>query len=183
MSKKTKSTSNSNQSETIVLNQIATDAIAGIINSAFETGLNPSWFEVKSLNENGFLDSAFACRMPLENGNFIEGFDTPSGKPAQLNWTLTARLNADGVNESEEADTDWVTVSAKDIFLRWKSFADNPDKSTYARNVARNYIDYVLKMNDGDYKFAYYIWKEGNWDGVSDDMMAQIAIGGDCIFG
>ena len=35
-----------------------TNAIASVINGAFETGLNPAWFEVKSLSKGGFLDAA-----------------------------------------------------------------------------------------------------------------------------
>jgi hypothetical protein len=149
------------------------NAIAVIINSAFETGINPAWFEVDSLNKGGFLDAAF------EEGNM----QTPSGKPAGY-WTIRARLNGDGVAEDEEADSPWITLTPDIALERWYSFMDKSDEhSAGARRVVQSYLNYLEAIDKGDKALAESIFDEHQFDGVSDDGMAQIAIGEDWIFG
>ena len=63
-------------------NILVTNAVASVINSAFETGIAPENYYVKSLNEGGFLDAAFAD----------SDMDTPSGKPAKADWTIVGKL-------------------------------------------------------------------------------------------
>jgi hypothetical protein len=149
------------------------NAIAGIINSAFETGINPAWFEVESLNKGGFLDAAFASH----------DMATPSGKPAG-SWTLRARLNGDQVDEDEDADSPWVTLTPDIVLERWYSFMNtSDDHSAGGRRVVQSYLNYLEAIDKGDPELAEAIFDEHQFDGVSDDGMAQIAIGEDWIFG
>jgi hypothetical protein len=149
------------------------NAIASIINSAFETGINPAWFEVESLNKGGFLDSAFA------HGDM----DTPSGKPAGY-WTLRARLNGYQVAEDEEADSPWVTLTPDIVLERWYSFMNTSDEDRVgARRIVQAYLNYLEAVDTGDEELAEAIFDDQQFDGVSDDGVAQIAIGEDWIFG
>lgn len=145
-------------------------AIAGIINSAFETGLNPAWFEVKSLNKDGFLDAAFAeCEL-----------ETPSKKPARADWSLVARMNA---NEDEEGDTPFVTVTAKSTLRKLKAYLKK-EKSSYAKIRIMKYLFYINLLESGcSREEANNIRSDFDFDGVDDDCFAQIAVCGDVIYG
>jgi len=156
--------------------------IAGIINSAFETGINPAWFEVKSMNKGGFLDSAFASPAPI-GGELSEGMETPSGKPARADWSIEARLNGYGVEEEEEGDSEWVTLTAEMAVKNVTAFFNNEENSPHPRKVMFAYLNYLEAMNRGDYELAEKIWDDNQFDGESDDGFAQIAICGDWILG
>lgn len=150
-------------------------AIASIINSAFETGINPAWFEVKSLNKDGFLDAAFCSgTSPLQ---------PPSGNPPRADWSITARLNADEVNADEEADTEWTTVTAESTLRRLKAYVQK-EKESYPRIRILKYLFYIsLLESEIDYEICEDMLSEFNFDGVDDDCFAQIAIGKDVIYG
>ena len=163
-------------------NLAVTNAIASIINSAFETGTNPAWFQVESLNRDGFLDAAFACGTPM-NGKLSGGMETPSGKPARCDWKIRARMNADWVADDKEADSEWVVVDAYTALLNWKEYAKNTENSAYGRKVVSSYLQYLDAIGTGDYKLAEQIWSDSNWDGSSDDTMAQIAICEEVLYG
>jgi hypothetical protein len=163
-------------------NPIVTNAIAGIINSAFETGLNPAWFEVKSLNKFGFLDAAFASQTPID-GKMCGGMATPSGKPVRLDWMIECRLNADQVDEKSDADSPWDQLTPYGVIFNWTRFAKDYNNSAYGREVVMSYLRYIQAISNGDYRLAEEIWDNAEPDGVTDDGVTQIAIGGDWIYG
>jgi hypothetical protein len=150
-------------------------AIASIINSAFETGLNPAWFEVDSLNKNGFLDAAFASgSSPMA---------TPSGKPARADWSIKARLNGDEVDPSEDADTPWNVVTAQSTVRRLKAYVRKQDKA-FPKTRILKYLFYItLLESELDTESCEDVLLSFNFDGVDDDCFAQIAIGKDVIYG
>jgi hypothetical protein len=147
--------------------------VAGTINSAFESGLNPAWFEVESLRNGGFLDAAFA-----DGPNPLP---TPSGKPPRHDWTLRARLNADA--EEDTADTDWETVTTESAIRRWREYA-RTTKSYVGRARVLKLLSCVWMIEQGLSREAVNdvlcVW---DFDGVDSDCFAQIAIGGDVIYG
>jgi hypothetical protein len=170
-------------SNTSITNNLAvTNAIASIINSAFETGISPEWFQVESLNQYGFLDAAFACGTPM-GGELSGGMATPSGKPARNDWAIRARLNADWVEDDEEADSPWTIVTAASAFENWQKYSADQNKPVYCREVVNGYLRYLEAIAAADYKLAEEIFDNTQPDGVSDDTMAQIAISGDSIYG
>lgn len=170
-------------SNTSALNNLAfTNAIASIINSAFETGISPEWFQVDSLNRDGFLDAAFASGTPI-GGELTDGMETPSGKPARIDWAIRARLNADWVADDEEADSPWAIVTAASALENWKKYSADQSNPVYCREVVNGYLRYLDAIAAADYKLAEEIWDNTQPDGVSDDTMAQIAISGDSIYG
>lgn len=153
---------------TIDLDNIkVTNAIAGIINSAFETGLNPAWFEVKSLSKGGFLDAAFA------DGDM----KTPSGKPAIKNWTLEARLNEDGYK------SEWVTLTPELAVKRWVAMSTDKELKVLDKK-AKAFLDYLVALSAGlDEKAESILFDEYEPDGVHDDALAQYAIAEEVVFG
>lgn len=154
---------------TIDLDNIkVTNAIASVINSAFETGLNPAWFQVKSLSEGGFLDAAFAD----------SNLETPSGKPAIKDWTLEARLN-----DQEGYKSKWVTLTPKLAVKRWIAMSNDPEVKVLAKR-AKAYIDYLVALSQGlDDKAESILFDEYEPDGVHDDALAQYAIAEEVVFG
>lgn len=161
---------------------IVCNAIAGIINSAFETGLNPAWFEIDSLNKGGFLDSAFSAGTPID-GKLCGEMETPSGKPARTDWFFKGRLNGYMVSSAEDADSPWAIITPAIAVANWYRYAVDVSKSAYCREQVTDYLRFLDAMGKGDYALAEQIQSDGDWDGVSDDGMAQIAISGDWIFG
>jgi len=153
---------------TIDLDNIkVTNAIASVINSAFETGLNPAWFEVKSLSKGGFLDAAFA------DGDM----ETPSRKPAIKNWTLEARLNSDGYKSK------WVTLTPELAVKRWIAMSTDPELKVLDKK-ARAYINYLVALSQGlNDKAESILFDEYEPDGVHDDALAQYAIAEEVVFG
>lgn len=154
---------------TIDLDNIkVTNAIASVINSAFETGLNPAWFQVKSLSKGGFLDAAFA------DSNLA----TPSGKPATKDWTLEARLN-----DQEGYRSKWVTLTPELAVKRWVAMSNDP-KLKFLDKKAKAYIDYLVALSQGlDDKAESILFDEYEPDGVHDDALAQYAIAEEVVFG
>lgn len=148
-------------------------AIASIINSAFETGLNPAWFEVKSLNKDGFLDAAFtASKLP-----------PPSGNVAKSDWSFVGRLNGNEEPEDEEADTPFVTVTAKSTVRKLKKYLKK-EKSVYAKTRILKYMFYIsILESECDEETADEVLSSFDFDGVDDDCFGQIAVGGDVIYG
>lgn len=145
-----------------------TNAIASVVNSAFETGINPAWFEVHSLNKGGFLDAAFAD----------SGLETPSKKEATTNWTLKARLN-----DQEGYTSKWVVLTPEHCVQKWIQMA-NDKKLNFLDTKARAYLQYLSLLSDGlDEKADKVLMNDYEPDGVHDDAMAQYAIAGEVVFG
>lgn len=145
--------------------------IANVLNGAFETGLNPAWFEVRSLNENGFLDAVWEGKFPKTNA------------PARSDWSLWARLNADEVAEDEEADTPWTSVTAAVCVERWKAYARRQDLTAHAR---RRFVilNAAIELHElGLHDEGSELYGNANFDGVDEDCFAQTAIGGEVIYG
>lgn len=147
--------------------------VAGIINSGFETGINPAWFEVKSLNKDGFLDAAFA-----------EGkLPTPSKKEARADWSFEARMNGDEVDSDEEADSPWTIVTAKKAIAKFKRYVKK-EKSDYAKlRVHKLLFAIGISETSAVDSEVEYIMSSFDFDGVDSDCFAQIAICGDVIYG
>ena len=144
-----------------------TNAIASVVNAAFETGLNPAWFEVERLNADGFLDAAFA------DGDM----ETPSKKPAKLDWTLKVRLNEDGY------ESDWKVITPASCVESWEKMSDDTSLKNLSRR-ANAYIRYLKALSKGDEDAAEHIlFNEYEPDGVHDDALAQYAVADDVIFG
>ena len=144
-----------------------TNAIASVVNAAFETGLNPAWFEVERLNADGFLDAAFA------DGDM----ETPSKKPAKLNWTLKVRLNEDGY------ESDWKVITPASCVESWEKMSDDP-KLNNLSSRANAYIRYLKALSKGEAtKAEHILLNDYEPDGVHDDALAQYAVAGDVIFG
>lgn len=150
-------------------------AIASIINAAFETGLNPEWFEVDSLSRNGFLDAAFAD---------ADLSPTASGKPPVADWFINARLNADQVPSNKPADTKWNKVTAKVALRRLRRYVKNPKTTAHAKNRILKYLFYIMLLeSDLPTDDCMDVRSSFDFDGVDDDCFAQIAIGKDVIYG
>jgi hypothetical protein len=144
-----------------------TNAIAGVINGAFETGINPAWFQVESLSKDGFLDAAFA------DGDLT----TPSGQPAKINWTLKVRLNYDSYKSK------WVTLTPSLAVEQWIKLAKDKN-SEFLRTRADAYLRYLVALSNDDADLAETIlFDQYEPDGVHDDALAQQAIAGEVVFG
>jgi hypothetical protein len=141
-----------------------TNAIASVVNSAFETGLNPAWFEVESLNKDGFLDAAFET-------------DTPSGKEPKINWTLKVRLNCEGTK------TKWRYITPESCVNSWLKMKDDTNLK-FLNTKADAYLRYLAALSAGKDKVADAIlFDEYEPDGVHDDALAQYAVADEVIFG
>jgi hypothetical protein len=148
-----------------------TNAIASVINGAFETGINPAWFEVESLSKGGFLDAAFA-------GPDLDA--TASGKPAIKDWTLKARLNYDSFKSK------WVTLTPEVVVERWSKYAfgrKSGGDDNIARNKVMEYLMYLSLLSLDADRADDYMMDTYEPDGVHDDFMAQVAIAEEVIFG
>jgi hypothetical protein len=146
-----------------------TNAVASVINGAFETGINPAWFEVKSLNKGGFLDAAFA------DGEM----ETPSKKPATTQWTLEARLNYDSFKSK------WVTLTAEEAVKRWVKYAMGGKNGEFGLSNQKvfDFLMYLSMLPKNPDKANDFMMDTYEPDGVHDDFMAQVAIAEDVIFG
>ena len=156
----------------INLNNIkVTNAVASLINSAFETGLNPSWYYVESLNKDGFLDAAF------EEG----GLKTPSGKPAKTTWSFTGCLV--DCDDPDEQVTEPITVTAAYAVNQWIHMAKNY-KTTYLALKADAYLRMLMALDEGKDDVAEHIlFNQYEPDGVHDDALTQYIFATDVVFG
>lgn len=147
-----------------------TNAIAGLINSAFETGINPAWFKVRSLKAGGFLDAAFA------DGEL----PTPSGEKPRTDWTLGACLYDD---DAQENVTAWVELTPEIAVDRWTAYVSTGENAFTQRVFAfLVYLHLLSVRGSGDLSETVLMeWYEP--DGCHDDAMAQIAIGENIVFG
>jgi hypothetical protein len=149
----------------------ATNAVARVVNSAFETGRNPAWFEVKSLSKGGFIYAAYSGQ--------AKGFHSLSisGKPAIKEWTLEARLNYKGYKSP------WVTVTAESAVKRWVEMS-NDMKLKFLAKKAKAYLEYLAALSQGDEEKAESVLLvDYKPDGFHDDALAQYAIAGEVAFG
>jgi hypothetical protein len=153
-----------------------TNAIASLINSAFETGLNPAWYEVESLNDNGFLDASF------EDSNL----ETPSKKPAKTDWSVKVRLVDDDGDPVD--DMDYTVVTPALACQRLNKMA-NDTKLKFLRSKADAFLRYLVALDEAtqlgrgmDYA-EQILFDEYEPDGVHDDALTQYIVFGDVIFG
>lgn len=156
----------------INLNNIkVTNAVASLINSAFETGLNPAWYWVDSLNKDGFLDAAF------EDSNL----ETPSGKPAKTNWSFTGCLV--DCDDPDEQVTEPITVTAAYAVNQWIQMAKKY-KVTHLALKADAYLRYLMALDEGRNDIAEDIlMKQYEPDGIHDDALTQYIFASEVVFG
>ena len=149
-----------------------TNAIASVINGAFETGINPAWFEVKSLSKGGFLDAAFS-------GPSLDA--TASGKPAIKDWVVEGRLNCEGHKSK------WTKVTPQLAVDEWTKYVETTEDKFLPSKVEAylKYLDYMSKPNADEDRLDSILMDEYEPDGVHDDAMAQIVFsnGEGVIFG
>jgi hypothetical protein len=138
-----------------------TNAIASVINGAFETGINPAWFEVKSLSKGGFLDAAFAGP---------ECGETASGKPAIKDWVVEGRLNCEGYKSK------WTKVTPALAVDEWVKYVETTKDKFLPTKVDAylRYLDYLSKPDHDEERLDNILMQEYEPDGVHDDAMAQI---------
>lgn len=146
--------------------------VAGVLNSALETGLNPDWFEIKGRrNLDGFLDAAFA----------ESELKTPSEKPAREDWSITVRMNADG----DSPDSNWKRITASSAITAWKRYAYG--KKSKASEYGRIRFLKLLMVVDlhvrGLHEEADNLRSHFDFDGVDDDCFLQVAVCGNVIYG
>jgi hypothetical protein len=151
---------------TIDLSNIkVTNAIASVVNGAFETGICPEWFEVVSLNKDGFLDAAF------------DDMDPPSGKPQKTDWTLKVRLNYEGYKSK------WKVITPESCVQSWLKMKADPSLK-FLNTKADAYLRYLVALSEGKAEVADRIlMDEYEPDGVHDDALAQYAVADDVVFG
>ena len=158
----------------IDLNNIkVTNAIAGLINSAFETGLNPAWYQVESLNKDGFHDAAFA----------ESNLKTPSGKPPRTNWSVKVRLYDEDADEPYE-NLDYTVVTPQLAVERWIHFANAVHPSHLVKKAGAFLYYLELLSRNADKKYLdYALLNQYEPDGVTDDAMVQYILASEVIFG
>lgn len=156
----------------INLNNIkVTNAVASLINSAFETGLNPAWYYVESLNKDGFLDAAF------EDSNL----ETPSGNPAKTTWSFTGCLV--DCDDPDEQVTEPITVTAAYAVNQWIHMAKNY-RVTHLALRADAYLRYLMAIDENnEVKAEHILMIQYEPDGVHDDALTQYIFATDVIFG
>lgn len=136
-----------------------TNAIAIVINGAFETGIIPEWFEVKSLSKGGFLDAAFAGP---------DCSETASGKPAIKDWVIEGRLNCDGYL------SEWTKVTPALAVKEWVKYVETTQDKFLPTKVDA-YLRYLAALSESKDQVAKNIlMDEYKPDGVHDDALAQI---------
>ena len=147
--------------------------VAGILNGALETGLNPEWFQLKHRrSHDGFLDAAFA----------EGGLATPSGKPSREDWTLTVRMNADGDDDS--ADSPYKRITASSAITSWKRYAYGKRELTAHARARFVKLMCVVELHvRGLHKEADDVLSTFDFDGVDYDCFLQVATCGDVIYG
>jgi hypothetical protein len=143
--------------------------VASELNAALETGINPSWFQVKGkFNGEGFLDAAFAH----------SEMKTPSGKPARADWSVTIRLNADGSPDSE-----YRKITCDSAIESFRQYVANPKHKPYPKERVFKFLMivqcYELGLNDE----AEQLRDAFDFDGVDDDCFLQIAVADDVVYG
>ena len=148
--------------------------VADTINAGFETGLNPAWFEVISLNAGGFKDAAF----------WYGKLPTPSGKAACADWSFVGRMNGDEVPTEEEADTPWAIVNAKNAVRRWRNYI-RKEKKTFPKVRFVKLLMVLDGIRHGTFtrEQASELVGHFDFDGVDSDCFAQVAVCGDVIYG
>jgi hypothetical protein len=163
-----------------------TNAIAGVINGAFETGLNPEWYWIESLNKNGFLNAAFA-----DGEDDLTTCYTPNGHRPKVDWSIRGCLIdidnfsgcVDGEPLDEERATEIITVTPDYAVEMWNKFAQD-EKQKHLRPKADAYLRYLIALGEGDSEYAQKIlFEQYEPDGVHDDALAQYLFAGDVIFG
>lgn len=158
------------------LNPLVSAAVASVINSAFETGLNPAWFQVDSLNRDGFLDAAFASGL----GGKLDA--TASGKPLRVDWKLRGRLNEDGYKSP------WREVTAEFAIAQWARMARGECSAEGTlgcmQEKAAAYLKYLRLLDRGEFAEAdEVLFDEYEPDGIHDDALAQYVFADAVVFG
>jgi hypothetical protein len=154
-----------------LLNNIkVTNAIASLVNSAIETGLNPAWYETdQRVNANGLLDASFEdC-----------GLKTPSGKPARTDWSFRLRLNPDDLGE----ETEYTVITPELVITRLRSFVKDQKQPAWLQVKASGFLQQLDFIAEGNDKAAHELQCELDFDGVVDDALLQYIVALDIVFG
>lgn len=155
---------------TLLKNINVTNEIASLLNSALESGLNPAWFQTdERLNKNGFIDASFA----------ESGFETPSGKPARLDWSFRLRLNPDDLGK----ETKYTVITPALALRRIKRFVKDKKQPDWLRVKAAGFLQQLDFVNEGNKSAADDLQADLNFDGVVSDAILQYIVALDVVFG
>lgn len=154
----------------LIQNIHVTNALASLVNSALETGLNPSWYETdQRLNADGLLDASFAD----------SDLDTPSGKPARTDWSLRLRLNPDDLGK----ETKYTVITPRLALSRLRHFVKDEAQPEWIRVKTIHFLTYLdLLVTSPAIAKAYYD-DNIDFDGVVDDALLQYIVALDIVFG
>lgn len=154
----------------LIQNIHVTNALASLVNSALETGLNPSWYETdQRLNADGLLDASFAD----------SDLDTPSGKPARTDWSLRLRLNPDDLGK----ETKYTVITPRLALSRIRRFVKDKSQPDWLRVKASGYLQYLDLLAEGNEAGASDLQADLDFDGVVDDALLQYIVALDIVFG
>lgn len=147
-----------------------TNAIASLVSSALETGLNPAWFETdQSKNANGMMDASFAD----------SGLDTPSGKAPKTDWSFNLRLNPDDLGK----ETEYTVITPTLVITRLRKFVKDQTQPDWLRVKANGFLQYLDFIAEGNKDAASDLQAELDFDGVVDDALVQYIVALDIVFG
>jgi hypothetical protein len=147
-----------------------TNALASLLNSALETGLNPAWFQTDtSLNKWGFLDASFEH----------SGLDTPSGKPASTDWSFRLRLNPDDLGK----ETKYTVITPRLALTRIRRFVKDDSQPEWLRTKAVVFLTYLDLLVTSPAIAETYYDDNIDHDGVVDDALCQYIVALDIVFG
>jgi hypothetical protein len=147
--------------------------VASELNAALETGICPDWFQIKgrSTNLDGFLDAAFAH----------SEMATPSKKPARADWSITIRLNADGLGTT--FDSDYRKITCDSAIEAFRKYVADPKQKPYPKERIFKFLMIVDCYEKGLFDCAEQLRNTFDFDGVDDDCFLQIAVADDVVYG
>lgn len=160
-------------------------AIAGQINSAFETGIG-NWYEIDRCGikqkEHSFFIAAFSDNLPSKPE--LDKLESGWGKPT-AEWYLKCRLNDDG--EPVAGKGGWTLLTPFLAVKRWKRAARTYTEQgigSLQYTKPYHFLRVLDLMSNGHLEAAeMYLFEQYEPDGVHDDILAQTAIHGEVIFG
>lgn len=152
-----------------------TCAIAGVINGALETGISGGeWFEVNA-DDDTFRTAYWCDTLP----NQPVGEPEDGKGPVVAGWSVKMRLrDPDG----DGGEFEWTTLTPALCVQRWRNAAKHGEGLDSKCCAA--YLRYLeaLSLRQWD-KADDILMQEYQPDGVHDDLLAQIAVHGEVIFG
>lgn len=164
------STHPNNNMKNLITNINVTNAVASLVNSALETGLNPAWFETnQSKNANGMLDASFAD----------SELDTPSGRPPRTDWSFNLRLDPEELGEESE----YTVITPELVITRLRKFTKDQTQPDWLRVKANGFLQYLDFIAESNTSAAQELQCELDFDGVVDDALVQYIVHLDIVFG